>query len=237
MPALAESILITGASGGLGGAIARRYAETGARLALHCHHNRAAVDALAAGLDAEVFAADLSRQSGCDSLLKGLHRWAPNGINGLIHAAGPTRDGAVVGLGEAEWDAVLGTHLLAPARLLNSGLMQAGGFAVLIGSGAGRFGRAGQASYAAAKAGMIGLTEGMARTLGRDGIRINTVVPGPLDTPMWRATPPVERKAILQANALATINTVEQVAEFIYLLGSMPATSGQVLNIGSRVPW
>ncbi len=233
--ALAESILITGASGGLGGAIARRYA--GARLALHCHANRAVADALAAELNARVFVADLSSAEGCARLIAAIGKWAPDGVDGLVHAAGPTRDAPVVGLPEADWDAVVGTHLLAPARLLDAKLVRAGGFVVLIGSGAGRFGRTGQAAYAAAKAGMAGLTEGLARPLGRRGIRINTVIPGPVETAMWQQTDPAARKAILQANALPTINTGEQVADFIYLLSRMPATSGQVLNIGSRVPW
>jgi len=228
-------VLITGASGGLGGAIARCFAGPDVQLALHCHRNHTAAEVLATEVDGHVFQADLSCGEGCDQLLKALSRWAPDGIDGFIHAAGSTRDRAVLSLSEADWDDVLETHLLAPARLLRAGLIRPNGFVLLIGSGAGRFGREGQAAYAAAKAGVVGLVEGSARALGRDGIRINAVVPGPLDTAMWRATPAPARRSILAANALERVNTVEQVAAFICLLSGMSATSGQVLDVGSRV--
>lgn len=234
----ADTILVTGASGGIGAAVARAFAGHGARLALHCHRGRERADALAATLGparCRVMPADLSTPAGCDGLLAQLSEWAPEGMTGLVHAAGGTRDGLAINLPESAWDEVIGAHLSAPWRLLKAGGVRPGGFVVLIGSSAGRFGRGGQAAYAAAKAGLAGLSRALARPLGSHGVRINTVIPGPVDTPMWRALDWAARQAILATNAVERINTPDEVAHFVVVLSRMRATSGQVLAIGSRL--
>jgi len=239
--AASDPVLVTGASGGLGGAVALALAARGHALALHGHRHPERAQALAEqikgeGGRAEAFAADLATAAGCAALAKGVRDWAGGPVAGLVHAAGLTRDALLPHLAEADWDRVVAVHLSAPWRLVRGTGIAPGGFVVLVGSGAGRHGRAGQAPYAAAKAGLVGLTEALARALGPDGVRANAVLPGPLDTPLWRALGDRQRKAVLRRNVLPAIHRVEDVAAFIATLSALPATSGQVFDLGSRVP-
>jgi NAD(P)-dependent dehydrogenase (short-subunit alcohol dehydrogenase family) len=195
------------------------------------------VEALAQSINnVTVFQGDLSQPDGCETLLAEMANWAPAGIDRFVHGAGDVADAPVVSMAEADWDITLGAHLSAPWRLLQGGLMALGGSVVLIGSGAGRFGRSGQAAYAAAKCGMGAMAEALAPELARGGVRINTVVPGPVDTAMWRALDVHAQSAVLANNALERINTADEVASFIRVVLHMSATSGQVLSIGSRLP-
>jgi 3-oxoacyl-[acyl-carrier protein] reductase len=237
----AETVLVTGASGGLGGAVAAAFARQGAALALHAHRHPEAAGAVAEavrarGGRAEVFAADLSRPERCAALAKAVRAWAGGAPEGIVHAAGPTRDALLPRLTGADWDAVVAVHLSAAWRLVREAGVAPGGFVVLVGSGAGLHGRAGQAAYAAAKAGLTGLTEALARALGPERVRVNAVLPGPLDTPPWQALTPAQRRAVLAPNAVPVINDVGDAADFIVTVSRLRATSGQAFNLGSRVP-
>lgn len=237
----ADAVLVTGASGGLGDAVARALAERGRAVALHGHRHPERAEALAGrvraeGGRAEAFMADLATAEGCAALAKAVRGWAGGPVTGLVHAAGRTRDALLPQLAEADWDEVIAVHLTAVWRLVSEIGIAPGGFVILVGSGAGAHGRAGQAPYAAAKAGLLGLTEALARALGPGGVRVNAVLPGPLDTPMWRALGDRERRAVLARNVLPVIQRVEDVAAFIVMLSDLPAVSGQVFDLGSRVP-
>jgi 3-oxoacyl-[acyl-carrier protein] reductase len=237
----AEAVLVTGASGGLGGAVTEALAAPGTRLALHAHRHPDAAGARAlaarnAGAEAEVFTADLETPGGASALAKAVRDWAGGPPDGIVHAAGGTRDALLPRLTEADWDRVIAVHLGAAWRLVREAGVAPGGFVVLVGSGAGGHGRAGQAAYAAAKAGLVGLAEALARALGPEGVRVNAVLPGPLDTAMWRALDAGRRRDVLRHNALAAIGRVEEAAAFIASLRRLTATSGQVFDLGSRVP-
>jgi len=226
-----DTVLVTGATGGIGSAVAAAFAARGARVARHGHTR---VPQTGAG--AAAFTADLSTAEGCATLAKEVVAWAGGAPFGIVHAAGGARDAALVKATEADWDATLGVHLSAAWALVRAAGVAPGGFVTLIGSGAGRHGRAGQAAYAAAKAGLTALTEALARELGPDGVRVNAVLPGPVETGMLEGMTPEARAALAAGNALGRLNTPKEIAAFIVHLAGMGATSGQVFDLGSRVP-
>src|SRR5690606_15396819 len=110
------------------------------------------------------------------------------------------------------------------------------GHVINIGSYSGRFGAAGQSNYAAAKAALGGLTEAYARQWGPDGIRVNIVLPGFLETRLTRGLPQGVRKAALEAHVLGRFNTAEDAARFRVCLDSLRHVSGQCFQVDSRVP-
>lgn len=230
MAAAPDTVLVTGATGGIGSAVAAAFAARGARVALHGHSRTPSAGGTAA------FTADLSTAEGCAALAKDVLAWAGGAPAGIVHAAGVARDAALAKATEADWDATVGVHLSAAWRLVRATGVAPGGFVVLIGSGAGGHGRAGQAAYAAAKAGLTALAEALARDLGPDGVRVNAVLPGPVETAMLDGMSPEARAALTANNALGRLNTPQEIAAFVVYLASMRATSGQVFDLGSRVP-
>jgi 3-oxoacyl-[acyl-carrier protein] reductase len=140
---------------------------------------------------------------------------------------------------ESAWDAVLKINLRgaflcsrAAAGLFAS---QNSGHIVNIGSYSALSGPAGQANYAAAKAGLIGFTRSLARELGPAGVRVNCVLPGWLETKFTSTVPEKHTDAALQEHVLGRFNTVEDAARFIVFLDSMKQVSGQVFQLDSRV--
>jgi len=228
-----ETVLVTGATGGIGSAVARAFAARGARVARHGHTR---VPPPGPGAGAAAFTADLSTAEGCAALAKEVVAWAGGAPFGIVHAAGGTRDAALANATEADWDATLGVHLSAAWRLVRAAGVAPGGFVVLLGSGAGAHGRAGQAAYAAAKAGVAALAESLARELAPGGVRVNVVLPGPVETAMLDGMTPEARAALVAGNALKRLNTPEEVAAFVVHLAGMAATSGKVFDLGSRIP-
>lgn len=234
-----DAVLVTGASGGLGGAVARAFAATGRPVALHAWmgHDRVgevAMDITQAGGVCHVFHADLSRSEEASGLALRVADWAGGPVGGIVHAAGGAKDGPVVALSERDWDSVLGVHLHAAVHLLRGLPVADGGFVTLIGSGA-THGRKGQTPYSAAKSGVAALGEALAREFGLRGVRVNTVLPGPLETSMWHALDPHAQAALKVAGALPVFNDVAMAADFIVGLSAMPATSGQTLCISNRL--
>lgn len=159
----------------------------------------------------------------------------------LILCAGLSEDRAFPALDAATWDAVLGANLrgaFLPFRATLPLLMRSRGAAIFIGSRVGRRGAAGQSAYAAAKAGLLALAQSAAREHGADGIRVNVVLPGFLETRMTAAVTPARRAAVLAEETLGRFNTPEETARFLVFLAGMPHTSGQVFQLDSRIdPW
>jgi 3-oxoacyl-[acyl-carrier protein] reductase len=113
-----------------------------------------------------------------------------------------------------------------------------GGHILNLSSHSGRVGARGQANYAAAKAGVIGLTQSLARELGPQNIRVNAVLPGVLPTPMTAGLTPEQLAAFARANALNRLNDPAEVARFLVFLTTLANVSGQVFQLDSRVtPW
>jgi 3-oxoacyl-[acyl-carrier protein] reductase len=157
----------------------------------------------------------------------------------LVANAGLTRDAAVVGLGAAAFDEVVETNLrgafLCARAALKPMLAQRSGHILFIGSRAARHGTRGQSLYAAAKAGLVGLAQSLAREYGGRNIRCNVVLPGFLETRMTASLSAARREEVRAEHALGRFNTVENAARFISFLATLDHVSGQVFTLDSRL--
>ena len=162
----------------------------------------------------------------------------------LVHNAGFLRDATLARMSATDFAAVLEVHLrgafLCARAALRPMLRQGGGHLLFVGSYSALSGPVGQANYAAAKAGLIGLAQSLATEYGDRNIRANVVLPGLLETPMSAPllADPERRRRALAAHALGRFNTPAEAARFMAFLHSLPHTSGQVFNLDSRIhPW
>jgi 3-oxoacyl-[acyl-carrier protein] reductase len=155
----------------------------------------------------------------------------------LVNNAGITRDNLALRMKDAEWDEVLDTNLKAVFQLSRGvmrGMMKARwGRIISITSVVGASGNAGQANYAAAKAGVVGMTKSLARELGSRGITVNCVAPGFIDTDMTRSLAEAQRSALLAQIPLGRLGTVDDVAAAVGYLASPAAgyVTGCVLHV------
>ena len=158
----------------------------------------------------------------------------------LVHNAGIRLDRPLARLTEADWHQVIDVNLSAAHRLSKAMVARwrqsaRPGHLIFIGSHSGCHGVAGQANYAAAKAGLCGLAKSLAAELGGEGIRVNVVLPGFLETRMTRDLSPRDRRRHLQRHVLGRFNQVEDAAGFIRFLHGMRHVSGQVFQLDSRI--
>lgn len=158
----------------------------------------------------------------------------------LICNAGITRDAPLARLGESDWDQVLAVNLRAAATCAAAalrGMIRArAGHIVFISSYSAIHPPAGQAAYAAAKAGLIGLAKSLAKEVGPAGIRVNVILPGFLETRMTESVKAERREQVKAEHVLGRFNTPEAVAAFLVNLHvHLPHTSGQVFQLDSRV--
>jgi 3-oxoacyl-[acyl-carrier protein] reductase len=158
----------------------------------------------------------------------------------LVCNAGVTRDAPLARLDEAAWDEVIAVNLRGAARCAaaasRSMLRARQGHIVFISSFSALHPPPGQAAYAAAKAGLIGLAKSLARELGPAGIRVNAILPGFLDTPMTAGLSEERREQVRRDHALGRFNTPDAVASFlVHLHDHLPHTSGQVFQLDSRI--
>lgn len=177
---------------------------------------------------------DVTDKAQVQSVIGGLAR-----LDLLIHNAGFLRDGPLLKMSESDFHEVLQVHLkaafLTSQVALKTMLKQRQGHIIHIGSFSALSGPAGQANYAAAKAGLIALTQSLAAEYGAKNIRANCVLPGFLETKMTRALLEKQRAQIESAHALGRLNTTEQAAQFIAFLHRMENISGQVFQLDSRI--
>ena len=229
-------VLITGATGGLGKTLTKVFADTGWIVAA-VGHRSVPVD-LPPG--AAGFAVTLEDPNSVDRLFAQVGERFQF-LDALVCAAGRTADHLVARLDSRDWDSCLDINLRGPWRCARAAipLMPAdrGGHVIFIGSHAAR-GSQGQAAYASAKAGLVGLTSSLAREFGTQNVRINTILPGVMPTPMTAGLPPQTLAAYQAVNALNRLNNVEEVARFIAHLATTRNISGQVFQLDSRIsPW
>jgi 3-oxoacyl-[acyl-carrier protein] reductase len=157
----------------------------------------------------------------------------------LINNAGLTRDIAHTNLTEADWDLVVDTNLkgsfLCSQAALKIFCRQNAGHILNIGSFSGKCPPIGQANYAAAKAGLIGLTQSLAKEYGKRNIRVNAILPGFLETKMTADLSEQARQRVLDRHVLGRLNTVSDAARFVACLHQMSAVSGQIFQLDSRI--
>jgi len=232
-----KAALVTGASGGIGAAIARTLHAQGAAVALS-GTRRDALESLAAELGERAFAcpADLRDAAAADSLVEAAETAAgPLAI--LVNNAGLTRDGLALRMGDADWQAVLEVDLAAPFRLaraaLRGMLRRRAGRIVNMSSIVGATGNAGQANYAAAKAGLIGMTKALAQEVASRGITVNAVAPGFVTTAMTDKLSEQQRSKLTDAIPLGRIGKPEDVAAAVAYLASEEAgwVTGATLHV------
>jgi len=234
--------IVTGASRGLGRVIALRLGAGGYRVAVHYHLTETAAGHVCrairqAGGQALAISADL-RESDAAARIVSHVLTAWRRLDLLVHNAGVAHDGLLLRMEAGAWHEVVATHLTGGFHLMQAAarpmITQRGGHIVTIGSIAGLLGRAGQANYAAAKAGLIALSRSAAREWAPHNIRVNCVLPGCLPIGMGRRVSPAQRRR-LRGEALLGGGSAQEVADWIALLASTRRVSGQVFNLDSRL--
>jgi len=217
--------LVTGASRGIGAAIAEELARQGAKVV-----GTATTEEGAKKIDGRVL--NVRDPAQCDALVKEL-----GDVAILVNNAGITRDNLALRMKDAEFDEVIDTNLRAVFRLSRAamrGMMKARwGRIINVTSVVGAAGNAGQANYAAAKAGVVGMTKSLARELGSRNITVNCVAPGFIDTDMTRALPEQSRNALLAQIPLGRLGSAQEVAAAVAYLASPAAgyVTGSVLHV------
>ncbi len=233
-----KTALITGASGGIGGAIATALHARGAFVALSGTREEALKE-LADTLGGErtcVLPCNLADSKAVDAL-PGLAESAMGRLDILVNNAGLTRDGLVMRMKDEDWDSVLAVNLTAAFRLSRAsvkGMMKRRwGRIVSISSIVGTTGGAGQANYAATKAGLIGMTKSLAAELASRGITVNCVSPGFIDTLMTDVLSEERKTAILSSVPAGRMGVPEEVGAAVVYLSSDEAAyvTGQNLHI------
>jgi 3-oxoacyl-[acyl-carrier protein] reductase len=219
-----KTALVTGASGGIGAEIARALHARGAVVALS-GTRREALDALAAELSerVHVLPADLSQAEAAAELIAAAEA-AMGSVGILVNNAGLTKDGLTLRMSDADWEKVIDVDLAAPFRLSRAALKfmlrRRAGRIINIGSVVGSTGNPGQANYAAAKAGLIGLTKALAQEVASRGITVNLVAPGFIVTAMTDALSDAHKNDLAAKIPLGRLGTPADIAAAVVYLAA-----------------
>lgn len=233
--------LVTGAGRGIGRAIALDLAAAGADIAINDFSDEATCSVVVGeverlGRRAVCVMGDVSDEEQVNTMIERAEdELGPLGV--VVNNAGITRDNVVMMMDAGDFDAVIATHLrgtfLVSKAAARRMFRRRSGCIINLSSVVGRRGNAGQANYAAAKAGIIGLTKSLAKELGSRGVRVNAIAPGYIDTPMTQALPEETRSMIVTATPLRRIGTPDDVAAAVVFLASPQARfiTGVVLPV------
>ena len=229
--------LVTGASGGIGASIARTLHGQGAAVVLSGTRAEA-LETLAVELGerAHVCPADLRDPAAPDALVAAAEK-AAGPLDILVNNAGFTRDMLALRMKDEDWQAVLDVDLTAPFRLARAAmrgmLRRRAGRIIGIASIVGSTGNPGQANYAAAKAGLVGMTKALAQEVGARGITVNIVAPGFIQTAMTDALTDEQKKKLNDAIPLGRMGQPADVAAAVAYLASAEAgwVTGATLHV------
>ncbi len=232
-----KTALVTGASGGIGGAIAKAFHAAGANVALS-GRRMDALEPLAAELSerASAVPADLSSAEGAEALVKDAEA-AMGGIDILVNNAGLTRDALMIRMRDEDWDQVLEVNLTAAFRLgraVSRGMMKKRwGRIIGITSIVGVTGNAGQANYAASKAGMIGFSKSLAQEVASRGVTVNCVAPGFITTAMTEVLADERKEKLIDSIPAGRMGEAGEIAAACVYLASNEAgyVTGQTLHV------
>ncbi len=237
-PLAGEIALVTGASRGIGAAIADTLAAQGAKVI-----GTATSDAGAAAISERLVSCggsgrvlNVADGAQIDALIETIGKeFGPIGI--LVNNAGITRDNLLMRMKDEDWQAILDTNLSSVFRTSKAvmrGMMKARkGRIINIASVIGVTGNAGQANYAAAKAGIIGFSKSLAKEIGSRGVTVNVVAPGFIDTDMTRSLPEDARTALLGQIALGRLGEAQDIANAVAFLAGPQASyiTGETLHV------
>jgi 3-oxoacyl-[acyl-carrier protein] reductase len=232
-----KTALVTGATGGIGAAIARALHAQGAAVALS-GRRAAELEALAGELRERVLVApaDLADPAAAPALVETVEK-SLGGLDILVNNAGLTKDMLALRMGDADWQAVLDVDLSAPFRLSRAALRgmmkKRWGRIISIGSIIGTSGNAGQANYAAAKAGLVGMTKALAQEVAPRNVTCNVVAPGYVETPMTEVLGEAIKAKMIERIPTGRIGRPEDIASAVVYLASLEAgwVTGQTLHV------
>ena len=234
-----KPVLVTGASGGIGGAVAAAFAREGHPVALGCRGNAAAAARLAASLAAEgcravVCTADVADEAQVDAMFQTAEE-AFGEIGILVNCAGFAQQKMVCDLTAAEWRRMFAVHVdgtfFCCRRAMPAMVRAKDGVILNVSSMWGQAGASCEVHYSAAKAAVIGLTKALAKELGPSGIRVNCIAPGVIETAMLDSFTEGEKRALAEETPLSRLGTPADVAGVALFLASDAAgfLTGQVI--------
>jgi 3-oxoacyl-[acyl-carrier protein] reductase len=233
--------LVTGASRGLGRAVAERFAAGGVRVAVVYRARADAAQQVVDGIqsvggEARAFQADVRSSSAVQEMVRQvLEAW--DVVDILVNNAGIARDGLLARMSEEDWHDVIETHLtgayLCSKAVLRGMMRRRWGRIINVSSLAGLAGNAGQCNYAAAKAGLIGFTRSLAKEVGARNITVNAVAPGFIETDMTAGLAEAWKQEALKMTPVGRFGEPEEVAAMVAYLASDAAAfiTGQVISI------
>jgi len=235
-----QVVAITGATRGIGYALAEEFAKAGANVAICGTHEDVVQDTVKklAAFGSKVWGmrTNISNETDCNNFIENTVKEL-GGLDVLVNNAGITKDGLMVRMNAADWQQVIDVNLTGTFFMSRAALKvmfkKRSGNVINISSVIGQMGNAGQANYAASKAGIIGLTKSLAKEFGSRGVRVNAVAPGFVHTAMTDALSEEMKEKALQAVALKRFAEPQDIAKAVMFLASQDASyiTGHVLAV------